>query len=636
MRLRHGLRSQPSGCTLNWRRRMSWWLLTGTLLAPTAVAEVPPSAAAVALVADDPQWLALGHWTASGSGWTSDIENPDFYLSPNGRQNPGAELSTTADAMQTAAPMGKDRTPAPCAFPGRAAYLKRLGLPVASVACPEFQKFADKLAVKSATLVFASAYANNPASIFGHTVLRLNHETGVDHPPLLGNSVAFLAQIDTDDDPIAYTFKGLAGGYPGTFSVDPYYVTAAYYTSGESRDLWEYPLNLNQPEIDLLVAHLWELTQHARFAYYFFDKNCAYQLLALLAVAKPDTDLRANFRTLVLPLEVTREIHRRIGPGQPAIWRASLKTSLHQQLNQLSTADAESFRNLQAEAPSRSTETKPQVLDTYIAYLNFLRLNKQNQFPKHERLALREALIARAKLADSRPPVQLTAPLPPDSGHAPFMLRAGAGARDANSYMHLRLRPGLHDLLNADDGYESFAAISYFDLAFRSYGATRSPAIEHLTIAEVNSLVPFTWLLPAWSWRLKLGWDQVAEQGDGRELQFRAEAGGGLSFNFYSDHLVAYQLLLATVDYGSAFYRGVRGGPGSMSGLNLRMGRFHTLAEVTYRLDLFKGQNSRLISVGQSLSLARNWDLRAEWLLATDLHTTQSHRDAVLTLGAYL
>ena len=73
-----------------------------------------------------------------------------------------------------------------------------------------------------------------------------------------------------------------------------------------------------------------------------------------------------------------------------------------------------------------------------------------------------------------------------------------------------------------------------------------------------------------------------------------------------------------------------------MTGLNLRLGLFHILAEVTYRQDIFKAQSSHLISVGQSLSLARNWDLRAEWLLATDLYTAQSHRDGVTTLGAHL
>ena len=84
---------------------------------------------------------------------------------------------------------------------------------VAAASCPEFAAFRHKLDVHSATLIFASAYANNPASMFGHVVLRLNHRarphgqqpkpfTEADATPqLLDNSVAFLAQVGTDDDP---------------------------------------------------------------------------------------------------------------------------------------------------------------------------------------------------------------------------------------------------------------------------------------------------------------------------------------------------------------------------------------------------------------------------------------------------
>ena len=78
--------------------------------------------------------------------------------------------------------------------------------------------------------------------------------------------------------------------FRGRFSTMPYYIKVQEYNNLESRDLWEYPLHLTRPQVDLLVRHLWELGQTS-MAYYFFNRNCSYQLLPLLEAAAPDLNI---------------------------------------------------------------------------------------------------------------------------------------------------------------------------------------------------------------------------------------------------------------------------------------------------------------------------------------------------------
>ena len=135
-----------------------------------------------------------------------------FFISARGRDDPAAELRATLAALATGAAVGAEHQPAPCAFPARARYLKGRGAPVARVECPGFESFRSGLGAERVTLVFASAYANNPASAFGHVALRLTPLSGPKRQPLLGETVAFVARIDPSDDALSYTVKGLIGG----------------------------------------------------------------------------------------------------------------------------------------------------------------------------------------------------------------------------------------------------------------------------------------------------------------------------------------------------------------------------------------------------------------------------------------
>ena len=87
-------------------------------------------------IARDPQWLALLH-ERDGTGL---IDDPAFYLAPDGRSEPGAELAATLSAFQQPPPSDPDRDPR-CLWPARYQFLDGLlGLSRArpSPACPSW------------------------------------------------------------------------------------------------------------------------------------------------------------------------------------------------------------------------------------------------------------------------------------------------------------------------------------------------------------------------------------------------------------------------------------------------------------------------------------------------------------------
>src|SRR5690606_26093360 len=123
---------------------------------------------------------------------------------------------------------------------------------------------------------------------FGHTFLRINRRNSDLAPrqELLDYGVDFSAGVDTDNA-VVYALKGLLGFFPGVFRRIPYYYKVREYNDYELRDLWEYELSLTQREVDLVVAHLWELGS-THFDYYYLTENCSYHVLGALEVARPD------------------------------------------------------------------------------------------------------------------------------------------------------------------------------------------------------------------------------------------------------------------------------------------------------------------------------------------------------------
>ena len=157
------------------------------------------------------------------------------------------KLEATLAAFFTDMKLGEYEQFPRCAFPARYRWLKeRLDfdpkrMPLRE--CPLIDAWRERINAESVSLVFASYYFNNPASMFGHTLLRINSADKA-QPGLLDFAISYAAVTDDLDGFFDYAWNGITGGFEGRFSVYPYYDTVKLYNDLENRDLWEYQLNL--------------------------------------------------------------------------------------------------------------------------------------------------------------------------------------------------------------------------------------------------------------------------------------------------------------------------------------------------------------------------------------------------------
>ncbi|MER3424816.1 MAG: hypothetical protein C4293_17935, partial [Nitrospiraceae bacterium] len=243
-------------------------------------------------------WHLLLHYRPNiWGGYTSDADDPGFFLAPNGKTDPQAELEATLAEFFSNELVGRSQQPAQCAFIARYHWLKQVlalddhRLPPQR--CERWESWFAGMNPRSVTLIFPSAYMNNPASMFGHTFLRIDQKGQTEGTRILAYTINFAAELPPDAG-IDFAIRGIFGGYKGYFSTLPYYIKVQEYRDIENRDIWEYRLNFTDEQLRRLLMHAWELG-NAYFDYFFFKENCAYQLLTLLEVANPDWHLTDRF-----------------------------------------------------------------------------------------------------------------------------------------------------------------------------------------------------------------------------------------------------------------------------------------------------------------------------------------------------
>ncbi|MCK5728093.1 MAG: DUF4105 domain-containing protein, partial [Methylococcales bacterium] len=261
-------------------------------------------------LADQSLWKRLLHYQSDLSHFKNQslITNTSFFFHPQGHQNPKVELFATL--AQFFITTGKDKNSAQCRFPARFQWLSsQLNIDKKQLPhrhCHDLNKWLKDLAVENITLVFPVAYLNNPASMFGHSFLKLDRQSKVKGNQLLAWTINYAAKTDHERG-LKFVVKGLFGGYQGQFSLAPYYVLLKEYLDLDNRDLWEYQLNFTPQETQRLLLHLWEMLP-VGFDYYFINKNCSYQLLGLLEVARPQLNVTAQFLIDAIPADTVRAL----------------------------------------------------------------------------------------------------------------------------------------------------------------------------------------------------------------------------------------------------------------------------------------------------------------------------------------
>jgi hypothetical protein len=370
---------------------------------------------------------------------TSLADSPNFFVHPEGKSSPKKEYFAFLKKVQN-----KDLKSI-CQFPARYMFLKRnlkytpdINL---LVSCPKLRGFYQKLQAKHISLVFSSYYIENPASIFGHTFLKLSKEKD---SGLLSYGFSYSATIDKNDDPFSYMYKGLTGGYKGNFSLTPYYHKVREYNDYELRDMWEYDLKLAQSEVDLLVYHLWEL-QNSWFNYYYLDENCSYHILYAIQAIKPDWKLIDKTSLMTVPVETIKKV----SPYTSQIkLRPSLFKKARQRLSLLNKSERKTFKRLIRNKNNIVLEQNPKVLDAAIDFMDYKYGTNED-----ESFKLKSSLLsARSKV--NTPPIELKVDdsNPPHLSQSFIKVDINAGSFESTSFAEIGLRPLLLDLSERQDG----------------------------------------------------------------------------------------------------------------------------------------------------------------------------------------
>jgi hypothetical protein len=576
--------------------------------ATPAVAAVPPApaitpgplAAALAQararrLASGRAWQVLVHYRPGAfGGWKSEAEGLSFFLAgKRGRTDPDAELEATLTALfQTPAAAPETEQPQ-CRFPARTAWLRgELGLDERALParpCPAYQVWRDTMAAQAVTLVYATAYLNSPASLYGHTFLRLSRATGEGNP-LLDYAVNFAADVDTTNG-FVYAIKGVSGGFPGRFTVLPYYVKVQEYSNMESRDLWEYELSLPQPTVDRLVAHTWEL-RSTQFGYFFFTRNCSYQLLTLLEAADPDLHLVDGFWARVIPADTVRVVLAQQGLVRRVQPRPAILSTLGRRKTQLSGDEvrvAERWAKLPAggappelEMAALPKQRQALVIDAGYDYMRFregLTKEATDDFKQREQAML----IARGKLGV---PPEVVAAKPtvdaPERGHRTLRLSAGGGfSNQVGSFERLSARGSIHDYLDPPGGYPEDSELEMAGVRARFDNESRRLRLDRLDALNILSLVPYDRWIRGVSWKLWAGAENARELGCDRPerdpqgwrcLYGGLTTGGGLAARFGPRRSVlSWALIELDAGSGPAFatnhyYRAGGGGELGLAG----------------------------------------------------------------------
>jgi hypothetical protein len=543
-------------------------------------------------------WHLLLHMPSN----ESEIDDARFFLAPNGKTDAKQELEATIDAFYNEKFFDDNATA--CRFPARYAWLKeRLELTdLPQVTCHEYDTILKRLSPTSATLVFPAAHVNSPASMFGHTFLRINSSY---NSKLLSYAINYAADANPDEtNAISFAINGLFGGYFGKYSLLPYYDKLKEYRDTESRDIWEYDLTLTKEETLQMVRHIWELNGTHSY-YYFFTENCSYNMLWLIEIARPDIHLREHFSLQVIPLE---SVHATKAENliESSTYRASKRSLLLEYEKQIEPQYLDipkSFLNKSLELTTFmsdgtiSQEQKILILEASIEFLEYS--YSKSDMQKEEYISLFHELSKQRASLGLTQALEVTTPPNPVDSHRAIRAVVSSGVKEKHGISSLGIRPAYHDLLDSNYGFLRGTQIEFLDILLSH--TQKKTQVEKATILSITSLTQKSTFINNFSWRTKIGWDNRYIND---KPYFSTSVGIGLSYG--NDYGYTYGFIDPLFYMRGDFISGIGASVGFVfDGLDFA----NTNLEITHRI-YDDAKESTLVDLTQSFRTSQNTQLQ--------------------------
>ncbi len=520
---------------------------------------IPPAQAEQ--LARHPIWLKLLHFEDNHS----EVLSNDFFLSAEGRQDSEAELLATLDAYSEPWPADNGDAHARCRFPARYLWLSsQIPLPDYTSQpsqCINLSKWSLPEQVQSISLFLVSGYLGNPASVFGHSLLKLNTDSVDDQTGMFDLTVNYGALVPENESALRYIIYGIAGGYQAGFSDRYFYTQDLMYSRTEFRDIWNYELLLSDEQQRLLIFHLWEILGK-KFTYYFFDKNCSFRLAELLELIleEPLLEHAAVWYAPVETFHRLEEIDRRReksgkrGLIQSVRFIPSAERTLSYRFGQLEEDERKAVRDtvrammhegtdsLQKSLIQVDAERQPMVLDTLLAYFNY-RLVEDSPSPDEKiQQEKKNLLLARLRLPSRTTPLEKTPERKsPAKGNPPLLTGLGIGySQTQNIYLRLHLAPFSQESVgrNSLEGDELTVLDTVAGIGKEGFFVDR---FDLLRIKKFKTDYVLTDEKSPWSWQVRTGMESVDKDG-ASEQDFFFLFGAGRARKF-GNNTIAYALL---------------------------------------------------------------------------------------------
>jgi hypothetical protein len=577
-----------------------------------------------AVLAQDRHWQNLLHYRPAWFGSHSLIDDPKFFFAENGKKDPGAELTATLKAFLQPVDGDVDQHPR-CRFPARYRWLdQQLGFAenLEPITCTAFEKIKAEIQPQTAELIFPGSNFNNPASMFGHTLVSIN---GPYESKLLSHALNYSA-FTQEKNGVAFAVKGIIGLYKGYYSTLPYYAKLKQYNDLERRDIWEYDLNFDADEMTRMFNHVWELNE-VYSDYFFFDENCAYQLLFLFDIARPSLQLLDQARPWVIPVDTVRLLEG-AGVIASAEYRPSKATRIGWIIEHMSNTEKElASQLLHGEITAKAVADSEtgmaamvRIFDLAIETLEFQYLKHELERPEYRQRYL-ALLKQRSYLVPESPAVpEIPVPVRPDKGHGSNRISLQYGKVAEEPFAELSLRPAYHNLLDADEGYLTGSQIDFANAVVRYYRDQEKVRLQSLDLVSIVSLAPRHRFYKPVSWKLEAGFErQLFADGFERQL-FSLNPGGG--FTIGSKRLMSFLLLETDLQLSDHFRDNYMAGVGGSAGMLAHLGSKLKLKLDARQVEYLAGDEDFSSLEGKA---ALNWQLGVNSSLVVEATRKKIH-----------
>lgn len=413
------------------------------------------------------------------------IDKERLYLSPEDDLNPENELKLTIKIFNDYL---ENKSNEICRFPARAFFLSHSfkDLPkFQAEGCEDYLDWTNNNSIESISLMYVTGYLQNPASFFGHTLLKFNSSDESQDTDLLDSALNYGAE--TENDPaVPYVIKGLTGLYSASLTQEKFFRLSAEYQEFQMRDIYEYRLELSEYQKNLVLSFSFEMIKK-KYTYFFLNDNCAYRMNLILGLAL-GADPMPNL-PWAAPIDLLIGLNDSGVVGE-IFYHPSQTTKVIHAINDLNNDEKKQFKNTFRDFDGNYSKLSKKTKYAVLENLNHLKLKnfKEGNQKELEKIDERrkDILLSLNSSEEFKREIIVNKGYPHEINYPTLIRYSAKKISDKDSIHSFRLRGANFEILDKDitrNGNSEFMFLSpkvsiYEDKVF----------LEELTLFKVLSL----------------------------------------------------------------------------------------------------------------------------------------------------